>query len=77
MDSITFKAGIDDLKAVVRLLHAEGHWVHEGPFDRYCAESGESINFWPETGEIRVSGHPEAARRLSERLRALIESLDD
>jgi hypothetical protein len=75
MHSITFKGGIDDLKALVLLLHTEGHWIHEGAFDRFCTKNGESINFWPKTGEITINGHPRAAHDLSESLRKLVISL--
>ncbi len=74
MQPLNFSGSTDDLKSIVQLLHVDGHWTHEGPFDLFRLESGESINFWPTSGEIRVNGHPGSARDLTERLQALISS---
>jgi hypothetical protein len=74
MTSLTFSGSTEDLKAIVRLLHVEGHWVHEGPFDLYRLESGETINFWPSTGVVHVNGHPGLAHDIRDRLNNLITS---
>lgn len=74
MNALKFTGSTEDLKAITGLLHLDGHWVHEGGFELFRLESGEAINFWPSTGEIRVNGHPGAAAVLSSRLKALIDS---
>jgi hypothetical protein len=74
VNALKFSGSTEDLKAITSLLHLDGHWVHEGLFDLFRLESGEAINFWPSTGEIRVNGHPGAAAALSRRLQALIDA---
>ncbi len=61
---MTFQGSLEDLKALISLLHLQGHWMDEGPLQSFSTESGEHINFWPATGELQVKGHPEASKNL-------------
>jgi hypothetical protein len=54
-----FSGTLDALKAHVAALDYPGHWSDEGVFVVYRLEAGETINFWPATGELQVQGHPE------------------
>jgi len=70
--AMDFSGSIEDLKALISLLHLDGHWVDEGVLHTFNTVSGEHINFWPAKGELRVQGHPEGSRTLEERLRQAI-----
>ena len=63
-----FNGSLEDLKALITLLHLEGHWIDEGPLQSFSTNGGEHINFWPATGELQVKGHPQGSRKLAERL---------
>jgi hypothetical protein len=63
-----FKGSFEDLKALITLLHLQGHWVDGGEFHTFSTDQGEHINFWPDTGLLEVQGHPEESRRLEARL---------
>ena len=67
-----FNGSMEDLQAIVRLLHLEGHWVDEGEFHTFSCDSGEHINVWPVSGEVQVKGHPSASRELEQRLQQAI-----
>lgn len=70
-----FPGSLEDLKAVIRLQHLQGHWVDEGALHTFHTEGGESINFWPERGELQVQGHPQASLQLSQILQQAITGL--
>lgn len=53
-----------DLKALVSLIHLQGHWIDAGPLQSFSTESGEQINVWPASGDLQVKGHPQASRDL-------------
>jgi hypothetical protein len=59
---------LEDLKALVSLIHLQGHWIDEGTLQSFSTDSGEHINFWPASGELQVKGHPQASRDLAARL---------
>jgi hypothetical protein len=63
-----FQGSLEELKALITLLHLQGHWSDEGPLQTFSTDSGEHINFWPATGELQVKGHPEASHNLEARL---------
>ena len=67
-----FQDSLWDLKALVSLLHLQGHWIDEGPLQSFSTESGEHINFWPASGELQVKGHPQASHNLAARLEQAI-----
>jgi len=70
-----FQGSLEDLKALITLLHIQGHWSDEGPLQTFSTDSGEHINFWPATGEHQVKGHPQASHELAARLEQAIASL--
>lgn len=63
-----FQGSLEELKALITLLHLEGHWSDEGPLQTFSTESGEHINFWPASGELQVKGHPQTSHDLEARL---------
>jgi hypothetical protein len=69
-----FNGSLEDLKALISLLHLEGHWVDEGPLQTFSTDSGEHINFWPASGELQVKGHPQASHELAARLEQAMAS---
>jgi len=69
-----FNGSREDLKALISLLHLQGHWVDEGPLQTFSTDSGEHINFWPASGELQVKGHPQASHDLAARLEQAIAS---
>ena len=70
---MTFNGSLEDLKALISLLHLQGHWVDEGPLQTFSTESGEHLNFWPANGELQVKGHPAASHDLEARLGRAID----
>ena len=74
---MTFNGSLEDLKALISLLHLQGHWVDEGPLQTFSTESGEHVNFWPANGELQVKGHPAGSRELAERLSQAIAPPSD
>ena len=71
---MTFQGSLEDLKALVSLLHLQGHWIDEGPLQSFSTDSGEHINFWPASGELQVKGHPKASQELAARLEQAMAS---
>ena len=72
-----FKGSLEDLKAIVSLLHLNGHWIDEGAFHTFSTDNGEHINVWPESGALEVQGHPAASKELEQRLRQAIAGMGD
>ncbi len=70
-----FSGSLEDLKAIISLLHLQGHWRDEGVFHTFSTDAGETINFWPANGDLRVQGHPEGSRTLEERLQQALAGL--
>lgn len=70
-----FAGTLEDLKALISLLHLQGHWVDEGVLHTFHTDSGDSINFWPERGELQLQGHPQSSLQLNEKLRQAIATL--
>ena len=62
-----FPGSLDDLKALISLLHLQGHWIDEGPLQSFSTESGEQINVWPASGDLQVKGHPQASHEMEAR----------
>ena len=65
---MSFQGSLEDLKALVSLLHLQGHWMDEGPLQSFSTDSGEHINVWPASGELQVKGHPKASHDLEAHL---------
>ena len=74
MHAFTYAGSLEDLKAYVNLLHETGHWSHEGAFELYRLETGETINYWPDSGQLQINGHPDRVAALTERLQTLIRN---
>ena len=70
---MTFNGSLEDLKALISLLHLQGHWVDEGPLQTFSTESGEPGTCWPAAGELQVKGHPAASHDLEARLGRAID----
>jgi hypothetical protein len=49
-----FTGLLSNLKAIVNLLHLQGHWIDRGRLHIFTTDSGEHINFWPANGEMQV-----------------------
>jgi len=71
---MTFTGSLQDLQAVVSLLHLQGHWSDEGDLQLFRTDKGDHINFWPASGELQVQGHPQSSGELAERLEQSIAS---
>ena len=65
---MTYQGSLDDLKAIVSLLHVPGHWVDERVFHTYSCDNGDHINVWPDRAELQVKGHPASSQVLRQRL---------
>jgi hypothetical protein len=63
-----FQGSLEDLKDLITLLQLQGHWIDEGALQNFSTDNGDSVNFWPATGELQVKGHPEASHNLEARL---------
>ena len=69
-----YQGSLEDLKALISLLHLQGHWMDEGPPQSFRTDNGEHIHFWPAKGELQVKGHPQASHDLAARLEQAIDS---
>ena len=69
-----FQGSLEELKALITLLHLQGHWSDEGPLQTFSTDSGEHINFWSASGELQVKGHPQASQELAVRLEQAMAS---
>lgn len=71
-----FTGLLSDLKAIVSLLHLQGHWIDRGLLHIFTTDRGEHINFWPANGELQVQGRSAARRDLEQRLAAIIAKIE-
>jgi len=71
-----FTGLLSNLKAIVNLLHLQGHWIDRGRLHIFTTDSGEHINFWPANGEMQVQGRSAARRDLEQRLAAIIAKIE-
>ena len=72
-----FKGTLDELKALVEQLAVPCRWQHRGAFEMAVFEDGVSnlkLNWWPETGELRLVGDPEVRDDIARRLQELLAS---
>ena len=72
---MTFSGSLEELTALVQQLGLPCHWEHKGEFELCIFDDGASnlrLNWWPETGDLRLVGDPaqrvEVERRLAELL---------
>ena len=72
---MTFRGSLEELTGVVGQLGLPCHWEHKGAFELCVFDDGVSnlkLNWWPQTGELRLVGDPEQRRDLEPRLAALL-----
>jgi len=70
-----FKGSLMALQVLVERLGVPCHWQHRGPFEMAVFDDGVSnlkLNWWPETGELRLVGDPEVRDGLAKRLEVLL-----
>jgi hypothetical protein len=75
--ALTFQGTAEELKALVQQLGIPTHWEHKGAFELCVFDDGISnlkLNWWPETGELRLVGDPEVRVDVEQRLNALLTS---
>jgi len=66
-----FRGSLQELQALVEGLGIPGHWVHQGAFEMFVVEDGESnlkLNWWSDSGALRLVGDPAQRQGLAERL---------
>ena len=71
-----FKGSLMALQVLVERLGVPCHWQHHGPFEMAVFDDGVSnlkLNWWPETGELRLVGDPEVRDDLVKRLAELLD----
>jgi len=70
-----FNGSLDELKQLVAQLDVPCRWQHMGPFEMAVFEdevSNLKLNWWPQTGELRLVGDPEVRDDTARRLQALL-----
>ena len=70
-----FHGSLDELKTLVAQLNVPCRWQHRQGFEMAAFDDGVSnlkLNWWPETGELRLVGDPEVRVDISERLEQLL-----
>jgi hypothetical protein len=72
---MTFNGSLDELVALVQQLALPCHWEHKGAFELCVFDDGASnlkLNWWPQSGELRLVGDPELRVEVERRLSALL-----
>lgn len=72
---MTFSGTRDELAAVVEQLGLPCHWEHKGSYELCVFDDGASnlkLNWWPETGELRLVGDPDPRVAVEQRLSELL-----
>lgn len=72
---MTFRGSLEELAAVVQRLDLPCHWEHKGAFELCVFDDGISnlkLNWWPESGELRLVGDPEQRGAVERRLAELL-----
>ena len=72
---MTFSGTRDELVALVQQLGLPCHWEHKGSFELCVFDDGDTnlrLNWWPETGELRLVGDPEQRVVIERRLAELL-----
>lgn len=70
-----FNGSLDELKLLVDQLGVPCRWQHRGAFEMATFEDGVSnlkLNWWPQTGELRLVGDPEVRDDMARRLQELL-----
>ena len=72
---MTFSGSLQELTALVQKLGVPCHWEHKGAYELCVFDDGVSnlrLNWWPETGELRLVGDPEQRLEIEKRLAVLL-----
>lgn len=72
---MVFNGNLLQLKALVDQLGIPCRWQHMGSFEMAVFDDGVSnlkLNWWPETGQLRLVGDPEVRVDAERRLQTLI-----
>lgn len=72
---MTFSGSFEELSALVQQLGLPCHWEHKGAFELCVFDDGVSnlrLNWWPETGALRLVGDPEQRVEVERRLAELL-----
>jgi hypothetical protein len=75
-----FHGTLEALQALVAQLGVPCRWQHKGSFQMAVFEDGVSnlkLNWWPQSGELRLVGDPEVRDAIARRLAALLEGAGD
>jgi hypothetical protein len=70
-----FRGTLEELQGLVSQLGVPCRWQHKGSFEMAAFEDGVSnlkLNWWPDTGELRLVGDPEVRDSMEERLQLLL-----
>lgn len=73
---MVFNGSLDELKQLVDQLGVPCRWQHMGAFEMAVFEDDVSnlkLNWWPQTGELRLVGDPEVRDDAARRLQSLLE----
>lgn len=73
--SMQFNGSLSALQAVVAQLNIPCHWEHKGVFEMAVFDDGVSnlkLNWWPQSGELRLVGDPEVRHTVEASLSALL-----
>jgi len=72
---MTFRGSLEELAGLVGQLGLPCHWEHKGAFELCVFDDGVSnlkLNWWPDSGELRLVGDPEQRGDLEARLAQLL-----
>jgi hypothetical protein len=72
-----FNGSLDELMELVNQLGVPCRWQHRGAFEMAVFEdevSNLKLNWWPQTGELRLVGDPEVRDDAEQRLQALLDN---
>ncbi|MFN5195006.1 MAG: hypothetical protein ACK5E6_11365 [Cyanobacteriota bacterium] len=75
MDSMTFRGSLAELQDLVAGLGVPCHWEHKGAFELAVFEDPSTnlrLNWWPDTGELRLVGDPEIRDGMVRKLAAAL-----
>ena len=72
---MVFNGSLDELKTLVDQLGVPCQWQHKGVFQLAVFDDGVStlkLNWWPQSGELRLVGDPEVRDTVQRQLEALL-----
>lgn len=66
-----FRGTLQELQELVEGLTIPGRWVHRDSFEMFVVEDGESnlkLNWWSDSGDLRLVGDPAQREGMMDRL---------